>query len=267
MSIRILSPEQQRRTDLLKSSHIHFMVPCYGAQVSTQTFISFMRFATTALQNGIQFTVDTMTNESLIPRGRNNLIAKAMANPLATHFMFVDADIGFEPEAPLQLVLHDLDVVTGLYPMKGLPIRYNLNIVEGARRFGPLYEVATAATGFMMIKRSVMENLFKLFPEKKYFDSIGYGKEYEPFMYAIFESMVDEHGYYLSEDWTFCKLVREKLLKPIWADTTIKLDHIGQYNYQGNLDTLGKLVETWTTNDKQTAAYEQVEHRPLAGIS
>lgn len=230
------------------------MEPCFG---------SYMRFALLAMKHGINFSVDTMVNESLVTRGRNNLVAKFLANKAATHLMWVDADIKWDPEAVLRMALYDAGVVCGLYPMKGIPIRYVLNALPGGRRVGALMEVSTSGTGFMLIKREVIEKLIAAMPETKYKDSLNLGEQYEPHMYALFDTMIDENGHYLSEDWTFCKRVREKLNIPIWVDTDIKLDHMGAYNFPGSIEEIKKLADEWTTNmqsnEEQIKAYDKVQ--------
>ena len=249
---------QDEVIERLRGTHIHFLIPCYGGNISEGTFASFVRFTMLAMRYGIPFSLDTMVNESLIPRGRNNLIAKALANTAATHIMFIDADIRFEPEAILRLALHNVGVACGLYPMKGIPIKYVLNIVPGARRNGSLFEVSTSGTGFMMIKREIIEKLIEVMPERKYKDSLNLGAQYEKHMYALFDTMIDENGHYLSEDWTFCKFVREKLRVPVWIDTEIKLDHLGTYTFAGDIDHIKKLTDEWTKNDTIKSADDQL---------
>ena len=43
-----------------------------------------------------------------------------MANPQATHLMFIDADINFDPMDILHMLQHDKDIVVGAYPKKDL---------------------------------------------------------------------------------------------------------------------------------------------------
>lgn len=258
-----LDETQQKLIEQLKKLHIHFATPCYGGMIMEPCFGSYMRFGMLAMKYGINFSLDTMVNESLVTRGRNNLVSKFLANKNATHLMWVDADIKWDPEAVLRMSLYNVGVVCGLYPMKGLPIRYVLNALPGGKRVGPLIEVSTAGTGFMLIKREVIEKLIELMPETKYKDSLNLGAQYEPFMYALFDTMIDGNGHYLSEDWTFCKRVREKLEMPIWVDTEIKLDHTGTYNFQGDVNMIKKLADEWLNNIKdnkeQIKAYEKIE--------
>jgi hypothetical protein len=260
-----LTPEETQKLALekLQKVHIHFCTPCYGGNIMEPCFGSYMRFAMLAMKYGINFSVDTMVNESLIPRGRNNLVSKFLANSKATHLMWIDADIKWDAESVLRMVLCEAGVVCGLYPMKGLPIRYVINSLPGGRKIGSLLEVSTSGTGFMLIKRDVIEKLIEKMPELKYKDSLNLGAQYEPYMYALFDTMIDENGHYLSEDWTFCKRVREKLGIPVWVDTEIKLDHCGTYTFQGDVNVIKKLADEWAANLKDNAeqlkAYEKIE--------
>jgi hypothetical protein len=183
--------------------HVHFAVPCYGGMVSEPTMTSFLRFTLMASKVGLNWSLDTMVNESLVTRARNNLCAKMMTNDAATHFMFIDADIRFEPESIFGMIAADKDVIGGLYPKKSLPIDYVINLKNGGRIEGPIFQVDTQGTGFLLFKKHVYEKLIATHPECKYVDDIGLGKQFEPFMYSIFDTVIDERGHYLSEDWRY----------------------------------------------------------------
>ena len=181
--------------------------------------------------------MDTMVNESLITRGRNNLAAKMLTNKNATHLMFIDSDIRFDADSIFKLIDSDKDLVGGLYPVKGYPIRYVVNGMPEPIIEGNLEEVRHIGTGFMMIRRTVLEQMIAKFPEKKFRDSIGVGKVYEPFMYALFETSLDANGDYMSEDWYFCDVWREMGGK-IFAHKEIILNHTGFHEFRGNLGAL-----------------------------
>jgi hypothetical protein len=217
--------------------HVHFAVPCYGGMVSEPTMTSFLRFTLMAAKIGLNWSLDTMVNESLVTRARNNLCAKMMMNKEATHFMFIDADIRFDPEAIFGMIACDKDVIGGLYPKKSLPIDYVINLKNGGRIEGPIFQVDTQGTGFLLFKKHVYEKLIAAHPECKYVDDIGIGKQFEPFMYSIFDTIIDERGHYLSEDWTFCRRW-QALGGDIWADSRVLLNHIGHYEFKGDLEAL-----------------------------
>jgi hypothetical protein len=212
-------------------------MPCYGGMVSEPTMTSFLRFTLLAGKVGLNWSLDTMVNESLVTRARNNLCAKMMTNAAATHFMFIDADIRFEPEAIFGMIAADKDVIGGLYPKKSLPIDYVINLKNGGRIEGPIFQVDTQGTGFLLFKKHVYEKLMAAHPECKYVDDIGLGKQYEPFMYSIFDTVIDAKGHYLSEDWTFCRRW-QAMGGDIWADSRVLLNHIGHYEFKGDLSAL-----------------------------
>ena len=217
--------------------HLHIGIPCYGGMVSEPTMTSFLRFVLLAQQAGLNWSLDTMVNESLVTRARNNLMAKMMTNDKATHFMFIDADIRFQPESILQMMACDKDVIGGLYPKKALPVNYVINLQPQTKIQGDIFTVDTMGTGFLMFKRAVYEKLISVHPECKYVDDVGLGKQYEPMMYSIFDCKIDERGHYLSEDWLFCRRWAA-VGGEIWAHSKVLLNHVGHYEFAGDLSKL-----------------------------
>jgi hypothetical protein len=212
-------------------------MPCYGGNVSEPTMTSLLRFILMAQQVGLNWSLDTMVNESLVTRARNNLMAKMMTNQAATHFMFIDADIRFQPESILQMMACDKDVIGGLYPKKALPVNYVINLKRETKVQGDIFTVDTMGTGFLMFKKDVYVQLCAAHPECKYVDDVGLGKQYEPTMYSIFDVAIDEKGHYLSEDWLFCRRW-SALGGEIWAHGKVLLNHIGHYEFVGDLSKM-----------------------------
>ena len=233
----------QQTLDFLRQQHIHFCLPMYGGQCNESTFIAMIKFCIIAQKIGLNYSIDTMVNESLITRGRNNLVSKMLHNQAATHLMFIDVDLGFDPEAILRLICHNQDIVGGVYPMKRIPIKYVINTVPNPIHDPQrgIVEVATLGTGFMLVKRHVIEKMIEAHPQLKYNDNVGIGKQYEPNMFGLFDTMIDEHKNYLSEDWTFCYLWR-KMGGRVFADYKIKLNHAGYHVYEGNPEELEKVL-------------------------
>lgn len=229
-------PQQGVPFDFTKC-HLHIGMPCYGGNVSEPTMTSLLRFILMAQQVGLNWSLDTMVNESLVTRARNNLMAKMMTNASATHFMFIDADIRFQPESILQMMACDKDVIGGLYPKKALPVNYVINLKRETKVQGDIFTVDTMGTGFLMFKKHVYETLCKAHPETKYVDDVGLGKQYEPTMYSIFDVAIDEKGHYLSEDWLFCRRW-SALGGEIWAHGKVLLNHIGHYEFVGDLSKM-----------------------------
>lgn len=231
----------QSQVKFLQGTRLHFCIPCYGGMLTEGTFLSMMKFMSAAQKIGMNFTLDSLCNESLVPRARNSLVAKFMTfEPKSTHLMFVDADIAFEPEEVIKLVLADKDLIGGLYPKKALPISYVVNKVQNAvaEKEGSVVEVENLGTGFMMIKRSVIEKMIETWPDLHYRDTIGLDEKYSPMKYALFDTEIDpKTKEYLSEDYVFCKRWKE-LGGKVFADLSITLTHNGYYKFVGDAKLL-----------------------------
>jgi hypothetical protein len=196
--------------------------------------MSFIKWANTCRQLGIDWTVETMTNESLISRARNTLTAKFLNTEGSTHLMFIDADIGWEPWHLLVLLDAQKDVIGGLYPMKSLPVKWCVNGIPGKAEEpdGKLIEVTKTGTGFLLMKRDVFDKL-NAHPAVRHFNNdIGLPKELDPYMKTYFDTAVREGRYY-SEDWTFCENWRD-IGGQVFVDKRVLLRHTGTYVFDYN---------------------------------
>lgn len=258
--------------------HVGILTPCYGSTCFTQ-YVSSLLNTTTLFNNlGINYTIHFCNTDSLVPRARNNMIANAMVDPEMTHILFIDADIEWTATDILKLILADKGIVGGIYPLKHFHwdrllengvlekwqskkaspfltnvaeeilfqnclLKYNFNRKESDEEGVPVHnnlaEVRHLATGFMMIKREVIECMQKAFPSTKYVDDIGYlTKEGEKNAFALFDCSV-EQGHYFSEDWMFCQRWINMGGK-IYANVNINLTHIGVQSFRGNF--LGSII-------------------------
>jgi len=256
----------QVNVDFLRTTRVHIAMPCYGGMLTESTFMSFIKWANTARQLNIDWTLETMVNESLISRARNTLTAKFLNMPDATHLFFVDADIGWEPWHLLVLLNRDVDVIGGLYPMKTMPIKWVVNGFEGAEE-GPdgLQEVSKAGTGFLLMKKHVFEKMNSHPAVKQYKNDIGLDPVYDQFLKTYFDTAVRQNRYY-SEDWTFCENWRD-IGGKIWVDKRVLLRHSGSYvfcmeNQQFLMDNIGPLY--MQQQQQQQAAQQAAQLQPDA---
>lgn len=256
---------------LLRQKHIFIATPCYGGQLGEPYFRSMMRFAILCNKYDIKYTISTLANESLITRGRNTLNSFFMENKEATHLFFIDADIEFNPEDILRMVAYDKPIIVGAYPKKALNWNSIINAarddlsetadtIEGhssnyvvnfdfvkdaeGNRTGQvqivdnLVKLKDAGTGFMCIQKDVVQKLFDALPETKYVNDINVDAKFEPFMYALFDCIIDpESRRYLSEDYTFCRRWQD-MGGEVWLDPRTALNHVGHYTFRGNIRKL-----------------------------
>ena len=264
------NPNQvQVNVDYLRTTKAHIAMPCYGGMLTESCFMSFIKFANTARQLGIDWTLETMVNESLISRARNTLTAKFLHQKESTHLMFIDADIGWEPWHLLVLLNRDKDMIGGLYPMKTMPIKWVVNGFEGAEE-GPdgLQEVSKTGTGFLLTKRNVFEKMSSHPAVKQYKNDIGLDPVYDQYLRTYWDTAVRQNRYY-SEDWTACENWRD-MGGRIWVDKRVLLRHTGTYvfcmenqdhlynhigpQYLENMKNAGKVVMVDDTAAEKKAA-------------
>src|SRR5262249_10398154 len=191
----------------------------------------------------------------------NDCVAHFLSGSAHTHLFWIDADIGFAPQAAFRLLLSGHDVAAGVYPLKrddwpteGVPAgttrrkfeelyaRYTVNTGrEGESEVAIVIDrdgfikVREAPTGFMCIKRSVFDRLIARHPELHYTPDWPAGTYPEGGVhYRFFDVMVDPaSGRYLSEDYGFCRLW-EALGGEIFVDANSNLSHFGKRLYRGD---------------------------------
>ena len=255
----------------LRNKHIFIATPCYGGQIGEPYFRSMMRLAILCNKYDIQFTVSTLANESLITRGRNTLVSFFMEHPEATHLFFVDADIEFDPNDMLRMVAYDKPVTVGAYPKKAVNwdsiidavkrnpeetaqtveghssnyvVNFDFlkdekgNITPQIQIRDNLIKLKDAGTGFMCIKKEVIQQMFDNHPELSYANDINVDQKYEKHMFALFDTMIDpDSRRYLSEDYTFCRLW-QNMGGDVYLDPRTALNHVGHYTFRGNIRKL-----------------------------
>ena len=268
---KLLDAKIEIPIEVFRNKHIFIATPCYGGQIGEPYFRSMMRLAILCNKYDIQFTVSTLANESLITRGRNTLVSFFMEHPDATHLFFIDADIEFDPNDLLRMVAYDRPITVGAYPKKAINWQ---SIIEAARRNDEettetieghssnyvvnfdfvqdekgmntpqvqiednLVKLKDAGTGFMCIQRDVIQKMFDKHPEFKYVNDINVDNKFEPYMYALFDTVIDpESRRYLSEDYMFCR-TWQNMGGTVYLDPRTALNHVGHYTFRGNIRKL-----------------------------
>ena len=199
--------------------------------VTLQFMESCMRLQEELLKVGMEHQFAFGRNESLVTRARNEL-TRTFLETKFTHQMWLDADMQFEPEDVAKVWNLSVggfgdrpaDIVVGIYAMK-LPDKplsawKDGKLVVLSECPSKPFEVDFAGTGFMLIRRHVVEHL----AEKAETYEGPNGRTA-----AIYMTPIHDDGFE-SEDYNFCRKARECGYKII-ADPSIKLGHWGQYRY------------------------------------
>lgn len=234
-----------------KGKSLLIATPCYGGKAEVQYVMSLTQLAVILTKFNIPHDIYLMGNESLVTRARNNCVVNFMANYNFTHMIFLDADGEFDPMDVLKFLHSDEEILVAPVPKKQLPIQYASCIIKDELGKPVTYkdkfvEVFYAGTAFMMIKREVFQKMFhhykdlKYKPNEKLFPSTSLEK-LEDSCYALFDTTLSEgkdgSRIYLSEDYTFSERWRQ-IGGRIFMDPTIKINHIGQFPFEGDLSKL-----------------------------
>jgi hypothetical protein len=236
--------------------HLMVATPCYGGLVTQRYMQSICALLEYGRGAGVGVSVELLGYDSLVPRARNTLVATFLDRPEFTHLFFVDADIGFHPDAVERLVTVGEDVVAGIYPLKIVhygpdvhkfaqagerletaQLRY-VGLLEdepALERRGGFATGTYAGTGFMLIRRSALERMAAAYPELAYSAShIAADPSRSRNQYAFFDTIIEpETREYLSEDYTFCHRWRA-IGGKLWLDLESRLSHTGPREFNGD---------------------------------
>lgn len=234
---------------------VFLSTPCYGGLCLEKYMIGIIKLQLHLIKNGIQLYIDTTENESLVHRARNVAVGRFMQKTDADYFMFIDADVDFDPDSVLRLINSDHDISVACYPKKCVMWDQAANAVKGGDdrnmamlssslvlNFGAarrpvengFIEILDGPTGFMLIKREVFSKLEEKFPEL-WCKNDHQNRDFDDY-HACFDCMIDpETRRYLSEDYAFCRRWQQCGGK-IYADINTTLGHVGNLPFSGCLN-------------------------------
>jgi hypothetical protein len=103
--------------EALQSMNVLWATPCYVSAVSMNYVTSMFELTHEAIRLGLRSSLH-MRAESLVTRGRNEIVKFFLMNEQYTHLFWIDSDLAFSPAAAIRLLLSDHDVAAGVYPIK-----------------------------------------------------------------------------------------------------------------------------------------------------
>lgn len=207
---------------------VFLAIPTGSGSVSAHTLKGVFEAATMFGVGDIRCDLHIEAGNCHVDDARNSAVREFLKTD-CTDLVFIDDDVGFEPENLYRLVTLDRDVVGGVYPKKDDAEDFPV-FLDG----GPLYaeadgcvEVQGLPTGFMRIRRHVLE---KLAEQAQSF--IGQAGDTLPY-HVIFERTITG-GRRWSGDYAFCQKWRA-LGGKLYTDPEMMFTHTGAKTWGGSL--------------------------------
>ncbi len=266
----------------LRERKLFVAAPMYGGQCAGMFAKSCADLSALCTQYGIPLQYYYLFNESLITRARNYCCDEFMRSE-SQHLMFIDSDIGFNPQDVIALMAlqaneeDKYDIIGGPYPKKCISWEKikmavdkgiadeNPNVLEnfvgdyvfnpkGGQQSIPLnepVEVLEIGTGFMMVSKKAMQTFYD-----KYKDQYSYKPDHVRTEHCdgtreilqFFQAEIDPKSKrYLSEDYWFCQKAQDIGLRT-WFCPWMKMQHVGTYIFGGSLADLAQIGASATAD-------------------
>lgn len=242
----------------MKPLCLFIATPMYGGVGHIGYIASLIKLTELLRNNGILFKLRMLPSESLITRGRNKLCHMFLQDNDATHLLFIDADIAFNPEDILHILNLDKDVIGLPYAIKDIKwdqignallqgnvhpdelkkasqhVVFNVHKKEDLTNINDgLLNAKEIGTGLMLIKRCVFHKIIEAEPELY---SIDYSIPECPKVYHFFDTLIDSDKRFLSEDYAFCKRWKN-IGGDVFLYVPVKTIHFGNHPFEYNYST------------------------------
>lgn len=181
----------------------------------------------------IDYEIHMLVGDCHVDDARNYLVRNFLETD-CTDLMFIDGDVGWNAVDLVRQLSFDVDIVAGIYPRKtddsnqGYPVRP----FDGPQMTRPdgLLPVQGVATGFLRIRRKVLEDMWEAEPRKHRAQSEG---EDRRAIAIIFERLYRKEAR-LSGDYGFCQKVTD-LGGKIYIDPAMSFVHVGTKSWSGSV--------------------------------
>jgi hypothetical protein len=265
----------------LRKNKLFVATPMYGGQCAGMFAKSTADLSGLCTSYGIPLQFYYLFNESLITRARNYCVDEFMRSE-AEHLLFIDSDIGFNPQDVIALMAlqaqepEKYEIIGGPYPKKCISWEkiklavdkgiadedpnvldkfvgdyvFNPKNGSGSIPISEPVEVLEIGTGFMMITKAALKKFMAKYPEYMYKPDHVRTEHFDGTreIMMFFQAEVDPASKrYLSEDYWFCQKAQQAEIRT-WFCPWMKLQHVGSYIFGGSLADLAMIGASATAD-------------------
>jgi len=204
-------------------------IPAYDGKLNIKSAFALATLAMDMAKHGAKLYLTQISGCSLITKARNALVADFLESD-ATDLLFIDSDIIFKSDDVLRLLAlsGNKDITAGAYPRRSKDKKFFTDIYLDDQNqiefHDGMLRVDRIGTGFMLIRRHVLETMKANHPEWGYYNNVNERTDCALFDFEL------KNGEYYGEDYTFCNRAKADGFS-IYLDPDINLPHIGTEEY------------------------------------
>lgn len=225
--------EQMAAQAVVAKPQVLVCTPSLGGYPCLEYQVALLETITRCASLGIVCDAAFVRGDPFVGKARNNLIMQFLGRG-AENLFFIDDDQGWDATAFIRILLDPHEVVAGAVPKKMDEVTYNnVDLVTDEAKNceidGGLMRARTVGTGFMRLKKSVIDKYIAAHPET-YIPGDGS----QPMHHKVFEPGGKIlNGQFWGEDLVWCK-EWEKMGGTLWIDPNVEFVHIGRKAWGGN---------------------------------
>jgi hypothetical protein len=221
---------------------VFVMVPAFGRQITTTTFEATHGLMSALSAKGISASIGSFSWPD-IEEIRNVVLSWWYDATDFTHMLFVDADMGFDPQMVLDMMTFGEPMVGAIYPKRCYPIEWAGSALAAPEHRTGFIEVEALGMGCFLIRRDAVTALIEKFPEliHSYMTLPELKEAGAERTMAFFDCMRAPEGK-ISEDISFCRRYRETGGK-VWASIAYRMEHVGHWSFAACFADSAKKVE------------------------
>lgn len=209
--------------------------------------------ATIALQeSGATYRMSTLDGADVVT-SRTILTHRFLSDSSCDHILFIDSDMAIDPAVFRHILAQKVPIIGTAYAERSLNLetyheamteaddpararalasRFTVRMTPGEKRVRDMItEVAAFGFGCVLIQRSVFEALVAGKHVAPYRSSMLRAFGIEDPVWDFFAPIQTDEGTWLSEDYAFCRRVRDLGTIPLRAYIGPGVGHIGQFTY------------------------------------
>ena len=237
--------------------------PTFERRPCIEYVVSLLQTQKALADAGIDCVTTLLGGDPYLAKVRNRLAGLFLSeNADATDLFFLDDDIGWPGRKVVEFIQRDEDVIGGIYPKKTdnpeWPLELALDDAGQPIEKAGLYQVKLAPTGFLCIKRHVLEKMAAT--AGQYHDSTH--PTAAPFHWNIFDMgwflpdgsrpvpAMGRMGQFWGEDYYFCRRWRD-MGGAVWIDPDIEFSHTGRKSWRGSFKPA---LDQWIAGQQKAVA-------------